>query len=114
MKKTYLRFLSLSHALDSSSAHLAQVDETAKHLLELIVLRHAQGQALTVTETMAMSTVASPATIHRKLDVLREAGLIQQVFVGRNRRTKYLEPTPEADTYFANLGKAMAGAHKLA
>ena len=55
MKKTYLRFLSLSHALDSSSAHLAQVDETAKHLLELIVLRHAQGQALTVTETMAMS-----------------------------------------------------------
>jgi len=77
MRETYLRFISLAQALDGAS--VPTVDETAKHLLQLIALRQTQGNALTVTEAMAMSEVASPATIHRKLDVLREAGLIAQV-----------------------------------
>ncbi|MEY4727413.1 MAG: hypothetical protein RLZ36_2040 [Pseudomonadota bacterium] len=111
MKKTYLRFLSLVHALDNTS--VASLDETAKHLLQLIVLRYAQGQALTVTEAMAMSTVASPATIHRKLTSLLDAGLVTQVFEGKNRRTKYLTPTAAAETYFAELGDAMAKAAAL-
>lgn len=81
MRETYLRFLSLAQTLDAAS--VSTVDETARHLLQLIALRHAQGNALTVTEAMAMSTVASPATIHRKLDALREAGLIAQMFEGR-------------------------------
>jgi DNA-binding MarR family transcriptional regulator len=108
MRKTYLRFLSLAHALDSAS--VSGLDETAKHLLQLIVLRHMQGQALTVTEAMAMSTVASPATIHRKLNALLEAGLVTQVFEGKNRRTKYLTPTDAANNYFAELGEVMAKA----
>jgi len=81
MRETYLRFLSLAQTLDGAS--VPTVDETAKHLLQLIALRHTQGNALTVTEAMAMSAVASPATIHRKLDVLREAGLIAQTFEGK-------------------------------
>ena len=86
---------------------MSGVDETARYLLQLIALKHSQGQALTVTDAMAMSTVASPATIHRKLDTLREAGLIAQTFEGKNRRTKYLVPTPAADAYFAKLGEVM-------
>ena len=105
MKKIYLRFLSLAHALDSAS--VATLDETAKHLLQLIVLRHAQGNALTVTDAMALSSIASPATIHRKLNVLREAGLVVQTFESGNRRTKYLTPTQAADTYFDKLGQVM-------
>lgn len=108
MKKTYLRFLSLVHAIDS--APVSGLDETAKHLLQLIVLRHAQGNSLTVTEAMAMSKVASPATIHRKLTTLLDAGLVVQVFEGRNRRTKYLTPTEAADAYFVELGEVMAKA----
>ena len=108
MKKTYLRFLSLAQAIDN--APVSDLDETAKHLLQLIVLRHAQGHALTVTDAMAMSAVASPATIHRKLDALREAGLIAQTFEGGNRRTKYLTPTEAADAYFAKLGAVMCEA----
>jgi DNA-binding transcriptional ArsR family regulator len=108
MLKTYLRFLSLVDAIDSSS--VSSVDETSKYLLQLIALRHAQGNALTVTEAMVMSAVASPATIHRKLDALREAGLITQIFEGKNRRTKYLVPTPVADAYFAKLGEVMNSA----
>ena len=108
MRETYLRFLSLAQALDGAS--VPTVDETGRHLLQLIALRHAQGNALTVTDAMAMSAVASPATIHRKLDALREAGLIDQTFEGKNRRTKYLVPTAVADAYFAKLGQVMSDA----
>ncbi len=108
MRETYLRFLSLAQTLNAAS--ISTVDETARHLLQLIALRHAHGNALTVTEAMAMSTVASPATIHRKLDALREAGLIDQMFEGQNRRTKYLVPTAAADAYFAELGDVMSAA----
>jgi len=111
MRKTYLRFLSLAHALES--APVSGLDETAKHLLQLIVLRHTQGNALTVTEAMAMSNVASPATIHRKLNTLLDAGLVVPVFEGKNRRTKYLTPTDAADAYFAELGEVMTRAAAL-
>jgi DNA-binding MarR family transcriptional regulator len=110
MKNIYLRFLSLANAIEGASTPLSQVDETAKQLLEVIALHHAQGKALTVTDAMAMASIASPATLHRKLDDLREQGLIAQIFEGKNRRTKYLVPTKVADKYFANLGKVMAQA----
>jgi DNA-binding MarR family transcriptional regulator len=56
---------------------------------------------------MALDHIASPATIHRKLDQLREIGMIDTVFEGKNRRTKYLVPTKVAADYFANMGKAV-------
>lgn len=56
---------------------------------------------------MALAHIASPATIHRKLDQLRELGMIDTVFEGKNRRTKYLVPTKTAADYFANMGKAV-------
>lgn len=101
---TYLKFLSLAHAIDSSHAQISKLDETAKKLLQIIAVRHAQGNAMTVTNVMALSAIASQATIHRKLDDLREGGLIEQIFEGKNRRTKYLVPTKAADKYFAELG----------
>ena len=42
---------------------------------------------------MTLNNIVSPATLHRKLDELREGGLIEQSFEGKNRRTKYLVPT---------------------
>jgi DNA-binding transcriptional ArsR family regulator len=113
MKNTYLRFLSLMHAMDPASGALSSVDEVAKQLLNTIALRHADNKPLTVTEAMTMGAIASPATLHRKIDDLREAGLIEQVFEGKNRRTKYLVPTPAADKYFANLGQVMTEAAAL-
>ena len=110
MNKIYLRFLALANALDGSSTQLADIDETAKRLLEMIALRHEQGHPMTVSDAMATTSLASPATIHRKLDDLRVAGLIEQVFQANNRRTKYLAPTKAADAYFVNLGKVMSDA----
>ena len=107
MKEVYLRFIALANSLSGESQALSAVDETAKQLLDVIASRHAQDKTMTVTDAMALTSLASPATIHRKLDVLREAGLIEQIFGDNNRRTKYLVPTKAADKYFESLGKLM-------
>ena len=105
-KQIYLRFLNLIHALEGE-AHAPAMDLDAKKLLEVIAVRHEQEKPLTVTEAMALGTIASPATIHRKLDQLRELGMIDTVFEGKNRRTKYLVPTHAAQTYFDQVGQVM-------
>jgi Fe2+ or Zn2+ uptake regulation protein len=73
----------------------------------VIAVHHAQEKPLTVTDAMALRSIASPATIHRKLDQLREFGMIDMVFEGKNRRTKFLVPTQAAHNYFEQVGKAM-------
>jgi hypothetical protein len=105
-KQIYLRFLNLIHALDGG-VNAPAMDLDAKKLLEVIAVRHAAEKSLTVTDAMALNTIASPATIHRKLDQLRELGMIDTVFEGKNRRTKYLVPTQMAHDYFDQVGKVM-------
>ena len=102
----YIRFLTLLHTIEGKG-ELPVLDLDAKKLLETIAVRHSQGKQLTVTEAMAMSHIASPATIHRKLDVLREIGMIDTQFEGTNRRTKFLAPTSAAVQYFQAHSKAM-------
>jgi Fe2+ or Zn2+ uptake regulation protein len=105
-KQIYLRFLNLIHASEGQSQAPA-MDLEAKKLLEVIAVHHAEEKPLTVTEAMALGAIASPATIHRKLDQLRELGWIDCVFEGKNRRTKYLVPTQTSHDYFETIGKAM-------
>jgi len=114
MKSVYLRFLALAHALDEGCERVSKLDETAKRLLEVISLRHSEGKAMTVTEAMSLKSIASQATIHRKLDDLLELGLIEQLYEGKNRRTKYLVPTKLTDDYFVKVGKAMKESVALA
>jgi Fe2+ or Zn2+ uptake regulation protein len=105
-KQIYMRFLNLIHALDGD-ANAPHMDLDAKKLLEVVSVQHNLGKPLTVTDAMALQHIASPATIHRKLDQLRELGMIDTVFEGKNRRTKYLVPTQAAHDYFDAVGRAM-------
>ena len=107
MKDIYLRFIALANAIEGKSEALPAIDATAKQLLNVIAVCHVQGRSMTVTDAMSLNSIASPATLHRKLDDLRESALIEQVFEGKNRRTKYLVPTQVADNYFARLGLLM-------
>lgn len=100
----YTRYLTLAQAAS------LPVDLTAKRLLELIVMREAKGNLMTVTEAMNLVDLASPATLHRKLDDLLDAKLIDHEFEGRNRRTKYLVTTQKARAHFSKLGMAIAEA----
>lgn len=98
-KNAYFRFLNLLRGVEATFFP-PNLDATAKLLLEHIATRHASGIPLTVTEAMALHDVASPATIHRKIDDLRLAGLVDTEFQGDNRRTKYLTPTNRARKFF--------------
>lgn len=107
MSKLYLRFLRIARALDINKKSIKDVDSTAMLLLNEIAIQHFDERPLTVTDAMKLNAIASPATIHRKLDELREAGLIELTFAGKNRRTKYLIPTKVANAYFEKMSDTM-------
>ena len=100
---SYLQFLNLLRPVESSFLP-STLDQTAKSLLNRIACQHALGQPLTVSKAMALQDIASPATIHRKIDDLRSAGLVDVMYQGENRRTKYLVPTAKANRFFDQAG----------
>ena len=104
MDRTYFRFLAFAgpRALD--------VDLVAVALLDEICL--CEVEPLSVTEAMSLSFLASPATLHRKLDDLVEAGLVDHIYKDDNRRTKYVVPTMLALDHYAHLGAAIREAVK--
>jgi DNA-binding MarR family transcriptional regulator len=108
-KNAYLRFLNLLRGVEATFLP-PSLDSTAKALLERIACEHAQGDPLTITEAMALHDIASPATIHRKIDDLRIAGLVDTEFQGDNRRTKYLTPTPKARKFFDKVNALLPNA----
>ncbi|MEN9996870.1 MAG: hypothetical protein RL462_1646 [Pseudomonadota bacterium] len=110
MKQIYLRYLVLAEALRKSSIDLSGIDDVGKKLLEIIAIRSAQGQPLVVTQTMELSDIASPATIHRRIAVLLKAGLIQVMQTEQNQKIKFLVPTQMSIDYFDKLGKLMTSA----
>lgn len=107
MSKLYLRFLRIARALNANNKSIKDVDATAMLLLNEIAIQHFEGKPMTVTEAMNLSEIASPATIHRKLDDLREAELIELNFEGKNRRTKHIVPTKAANAYFEKMSDSM-------
>ena len=102
--RTYFRFLAHSGPINLG------VDRVAVALLDEICL--CDVEPLTVTEAMSLAAVASPATIHRKIDELIAAGLIEHKQEGGNQRTKFLVPTMKALDHYAKLGAAIREAVK--
>jgi len=110
MNQIYLRYLVLAEALRKSNIDLSGIDDVGKKLLETIAIRSAQGQPLVVTQTMELSDIASPATIHRRIGILLKAGLIQVKQTEQNQKIKFLVPTQMSIDYFDKLGKLMTSA----
>ncbi len=110
MKNAFIRFLNLKHAAEIIPEEL---DSTSLHLLEVCMLRNQLGNRLTVTEAMQINKLASPATIHRKLNQLVELKYLTHEFEGKNRRTKYLTPTSKSHEYFAKMGDLFIDGHQL-
>ena len=92
MQNTYLRFLKSVNKLDETHP-VGEVDTAARELLNVISICHSEGHALTVTSAMKLNFLASPATIHRKIEELKKRGLVSSVCKDGNNRTKYLVPT---------------------
>ena len=109
MSQLYIRFLRIARGVNIQTP-VKNIDSTALLLLNEIAVQHYDGKNITVTQAMLLTNIASPATVHRKLNELIEVSLIEQVFEGKNRRTKYLIPTKEAESYFAKMSKAITNA----
>lgn len=112
-KNSYFKFLQLAEAVNDAFDGFSEIDPATMLLLEIIAIMHSDDKALTVTQAMGLISVASPATIHRKLSHLHELVLIDFVFLGANRRTKYLHPTSKAENYFSALGQSLSEAAKI-
>ncbi len=98
----------LSHAAGIHPNKHADLDLTALKLLDTLASCHYH-EPLTVTEAMELQEIASPATLHRKLDELELAGLIIRTSVD-DRRTKHVLITQKAEDYFLALSRAMVNA----
>jgi DNA-binding MarR family transcriptional regulator len=104
---TYINFMILKDKIFVSNKALNSIDFTAQKMLDQIVINNQIGHPLTVTDAMFLSTLGSPATLHRKLDNLRRAGLLEMIFKGNDRRTKYLIPTEITSNYFQLLDEIL-------
>jgi Leucine-rich repeat (LRR) protein len=102
----YVHFLNLLKAIEAKDNHPA-IDETSKQVLNEIALGVANDLPLTVSDVMSLKHIGSPATLHRKLNQLIAAHLVQAAFEGSNRRTKYMNLTSQGTAYFRRLAQAM-------
>ena len=93
--------------INQSSGHIS-----SKLTVMFLVLatRHANGQAMTVSEAMLQPEMASSAALHKRIDDLREAGMICVVFKGSDRRTKFLAPTDKGQRYLQLMGNLLQAA----
>lgn len=105
-ESVYLRFLSLCQALDRKQRH--EVDATAMQLLGEIGVAEFNESPKSVTELMALTHIASPATVHRKLDDLIKSGLVATRFALPDRRTKRVHVTAKGHKFFASRDKLLA------
>ena len=107
----YLNFVNLVRALADEQT-IPDLDASTKQLLDEIALFQQREKAMTVTELMGLSHIASPATLHRKFTQLLNLGLVDAVFKDRNRRTKYVVLTAAGQAYFKAIERAFEQAQK--
>lgn len=110
----YLRFLSRvaqSHASEPIADEQA-LDPNEQALLELAILRWAQGEPLTVRQAIGHAHLGSPATLHKRLMQLRQKDYLQLQDVVGDKRAKYLVPGPHGLAHMENMGRHLMGARR--
>ncbi len=106
MKDIFLKYQSLIQDTEDLSAH-PEIEHDTFKLLEIIATKHYKNSPLTVSEAMKLTIVASPASIHRKLNYLHEFGYIDSFFKNKNRRTQYLKPLTKSEILFNTRGELL-------
>lgn len=101
----YFRFLQVARTLTDAQETTLSANHRA--LLEAVVLAWHEGAPLSVRQAISLENLGSPATLHKRLATLRSAGLLEEISVEGDRRTKLLGPTAKALGYFSQLGNAM-------
>ena len=108
MDNKYLNFLSQTRQAQESTT-IQTLDPVCKILLEEIALACVSGQTLIISQAIGMTQIAAPSTLHRKLQTLLQVELVKVIFKDNNRRTKYLDLSPQGRAYFKRLSDLMVG-----
>lgn len=106
----YVRFLNLVVAFDLPASVDEALDPDGMKLLEEIVRRQVSGSTMTVTEIMKLGDLASPATLYRRIDKLKAAGILRGVIDPDDRRIKRLTVTDLGERVLSMYSKAMVKA----
>lgn len=101
-RHSYLQYLEVSQK-NKWHQSVFDGDSVCEKLLGLIAIESQAGKPFTVSAIMQFQNLGSPGTIHRRLERLRRAGLVEQQFKNGDRRTKYLVPTETAVLYFKTM-----------
>jgi DNA-binding MarR family transcriptional regulator len=102
----FFRFLTLAQSIESIPTG-AGLTPNETQLLYEIALSHFEGQAIYVKQALALKELGSPATLHKRIQRLRETGFLSVEQKAADYRTKYLVVTPLAIQLFESLGLAM-------
>ena len=94
--------------------HEVLPDINAQLLLMRVAMAHDKKQPLNVTQAMNLKSIGSPAMLHRKINDLLKLNMVELVFEGSNRRTKYLLPTQQALDILDQMANAAAKAYQQA
>lgn len=92
--------------------HNLMPDISAQLLLMRVAMAHHSGSSLNVTQAMNLSHIGSPAMLHRKINDLLNQGLIELIFEGTNRRTKFLVPTEKSYAIIDEMADAAAHTYR--
>ena len=113
MKNRDLFFQLLAVVNDVENKHHALIpDIDAQILLMRIAMAYQSKTPLNVTQAMNLRHIGSPAMLHRKINDLLQWGMVELVFEGSNRRTKYLQPTSKAFNIIDQMADAAAGIYE--
>jgi DNA-binding MarR family transcriptional regulator len=85
----YLHFLEQVHRV-TKKGRLTDLEPVCVRLLDEIAVEDKAESPLTVTDLMGLSHLASPATLHRKMQQLLREGLIELVVDANNKRSKFV------------------------
>lgn len=102
----YMRFLQLAAAIEGMpGADSFGANERA--LFDAIVLAWSDQHPLSVRQAIALDALGSPATLHKRINRLRQLELVCDRSEPNDRRTKRLMPTAKGLDYAEKLGRAL-------
>ena len=102
----YLRFLHQVHRL-TTKGRLNDLEPVCSRLLDEVAVAYAGDSPLTVTGLMGLSHIASPATLHRKMQLLLQEGLIELTVDSENKRSKFVMLSRKGKRRFEVLATLM-------
>ncbi len=108
LQEIYFRFLNLVRSIEELPS-FPKLDATENQLLNEVATHWKKGERLLVSDAIAMREIGSPATLHARLKQLRAKNMVTYV-VESDGRKKYIEPTPTALKYFADISNCMVEA----